>query len=52
MEFWNKKNIECFRIEDSGIYETEIFGCIIIGWNLYIHQGCPHDLVKKIDSYL
>jgi hypothetical protein len=34
------------------IYETEIFGCKIIAWNLYIHQGCPQDLVKKIDSYL
>jgi hypothetical protein len=34
------------------IYETEIFGCNIIAWNLYIHQGCPQDLVKKIDSYL
>jgi hypothetical protein len=34
------------------IYETEIFGCEIIGWNIYIHQGCPQDLIKKIDSYL
>lgn len=34
------------------IYETEILGCKIIGWNLYIHQGCPQDLIKKIDSYL
>jgi hypothetical protein len=34
------------------IYETEIFDCKIIGWNLYIHQGCPQDLIKKIDSYL
>jgi hypothetical protein len=34
------------------IYETIIFNCKIIGWNLYIHQGCPQDLVKKIDSYL
>ncbi len=24
MEFWNNKKIECFRIEDSGIYETEV----------------------------
>jgi hypothetical protein len=34
------------------IYETEVFGCKVIGWNLYIHQGCPQDLIKKIDSYL
>ena len=34
------------------IYETEIFGCLIYGWNLYIHQGCPQDLIKKIQSYL
>lgn len=34
------------------IYETKIFGCKIIAWNLYIHQGCPQDLVNKIDSYL
>lgn len=34
------------------IYVTEIFGCKIIAWNLYIHQGCPEDLIKKIDSYL
>ena len=24
MEFWNNKNIECFRIEDSRVYETKI----------------------------
>lgn len=34
------------------IYETEIYGCKIVGWNLYIHQGCPQDLVKKINDYL
>jgi len=34
------------------IYETEIFGCKVVGWNLYIHQGCPQDLVKKINDYL
>ena len=34
------------------IYETEIFGCKIIAWNIYIHQGCPQDLIKKIESYL
>lgn len=34
------------------IYETEIFSCKIIGWNLYIHQGCPQDLIEKIKSYL
>jgi hypothetical protein len=34
------------------IYETEIFGCKIIGWNLYIHRGCPQDLIKEIGSYL
>lgn len=33
-------------------YETEIFECKIIAWNLYIHQGCPHDLIKEINSYL
>jgi hypothetical protein len=34
------------------IYETEIFECKVIGWNLYIHQGCPQDLVIKINNYL
>lgn len=34
------------------IYETEIFGCKIISWNIYIHQGCPQDLIRTIDSYL
>lgn len=34
------------------IYETEIFCCKIIGWNLYIQQGCPQDLIKKIESHL
>lgn len=34
------------------LYETAIFGCKIIGWNLYIHQGCPQDLVKKINEFL
>jgi len=34
------------------IYETEILNCKVVGWNLYIHQGCPQDLVKKINDYL
>jgi hypothetical protein len=34
------------------IYETKIFGCKVVGWNLYIHQGCPQELVKRIDGYL
>jgi hypothetical protein len=34
------------------IYETEIFGCKVIAWNLYIHQGCPQDLANKINNYL
>lgn len=34
------------------IYETEIFGCRVVGWNLYIHQVCPQDLVNRINEYL
>jgi len=34
------------------IFETDIFACKVVGWNLYIHQGCPQDLVTKINGYL
>ena len=34
------------------IYETEIFGCKVIAWNLYIQQGCPQDLAIKINDFL
>jgi hypothetical protein len=34
------------------VYETEIFGCKVIAWNLYIQQGCPQDLAIKINDFL
>lgn len=34
------------------LYETEIYSCKIVAWNLYIHRGYPLDLVDKINEFL
>lgn len=47
-DYFTKKNNKRKYI----IYETEIFGCKVVGWNLYIHQGCPQGLINKIESFL